>query len=81
MRTALETGKDGFVDLSLEVVEDLLASLGVDLLDALAVEDERGTRTTQRLVCGGRHNVGVLERIGDTLGRDEARHVRHVGEK
>lgn len=79
--TTLMAGEDGEVDLVLEVVEGLLAGLGVDGADALAVEDHGTTRATERLVGGGGDNVGVLERGGDDLGGNETGDVSHVDDE
>lgn len=77
----LMAGEDGEVDLVLEVVEGLLAGLGVDGADALAEEDHGTTGATERLVGGGGDNVGVLEGGGDDLGGDETRDVGHVDDE
>lgn len=76
--TTLVTGEDGEVDGVLELVEGLLAGLGVDGADTLAEEDHGTTGTTEGLVGGGGDNVGVLEGSGDDLGGDETGDVSHV---
>jgi hypothetical protein len=76
----LVTGEDGEVDGSLEVVECLLASLGVGLAHALAEEDHSTTGSTKGLVGGGSDNVAVLEgRLVDTSS-DQTRDMGHVHE-
>lgn len=55
LRTALHRGEDGEVDALFEVVRD--SAWARDL--ALAEEDHRRTRTTQRLVRRRRHQVAV----------------------
>jgi hypothetical protein len=81
MRTTLVAGEDGEVDGVLEVVEGLLAGLGIDGADALAEEDHGTTGTTERLVGGGCNNVGVLEGSGDDLGSNETGDVSHIDNK
>lgn len=76
--TTLVTREDGEVDGVLEVVEGLLASLGVDGADTLAEEDHGATRTTERLVGGGGDDIGVLEGGRNDLGGDETRDVSHI---
>lgn len=78
VRATLVTGEDGEVDGVLEVVESLLASLGVNGADTLAEEDHSTTGTTERLVGGGGDNIGVLEGGGDDLGGNETRDVSHI---
>jgi hypothetical protein len=78
VRAALVTGEDGEVDGVLEVIESLLAGLGIDGADTLAEEDHGTTGTTERLVGGGGDNVGVLEGSGDDLGGNEAGDVSHI---
>mmetsp|Transcript_3376 Transcript_3376/g.10447 ORF Transcript_3376/g.10447 Transcript_3376/m.10447 type:complete len:478 (+) Transcript_3376:332-1765(+) len=67
---ALESGEDGEVDGSLEVVPG-----------ALPVEDHRAARPPQRLVRRGGDDVRVVEGGGDDVGGDQARDVSHVGEQ
>ncbi len=62
-RTALLTGEDRGVDL---------------LRELLRRQDHTTARTTQRLVRGGRDDVGVRHRVGVQPGGDQAREVRHV---
>lgn len=81
VRTTLVTGENGEVDRVLEVVEGLLAGLGIDGADALAEEDHSTTGTTERLVGGGCDNVGVLEGSGDDLSSNETGDVSHIDNK
>lgn len=76
--TTLVAGEDGEVDGVLELVESLLASLGVDGADTLAEEDHGTAGTTEGLVGGGGDNIGVLEGSGDDLGGNETGNVSHV---
>lgn len=78
---ALMAGEDGEVDGALEVVEGLLAGLGIGGADALAEEDHGTAGSTKRLVGGGGDNVGVLERRGDDASGDQARDVGHVDDE
>lgn len=78
VRATLVTREDGEVDGVLEIVEDLLAGLGVNGADTLAEEDHSTTGTTKRLVGGGGDDIGVLEGGRDNLGGDETRDVSHV---
>lgn len=81
VRATLVTGEDGEVDGVLEVVEGLLAGLGIDGADTLAEEDHGTAGTTERLVGGGCDNVGVLEGSGDDLGSNETGDVSHIDNK
>ena len=63
---------------SLETGEHRIGDLGLEVARVFAVEDHSGTRTTQRLVRGGRDDVTVLEGVGGLSGGHEARDVRHV---
>jgi hypothetical protein len=78
VRTALMTGEHGEVDWTLEVVQHLLAGLGVDGADAATEEDHGASWATQRLVGGGGHDVGIFKWRRDDLGGDETRDVGHV---
>lgn len=78
VRATLVSREDGEVDGVLEVVESLLASLGINRADALAEEDHGTAGTTERLVGGGGDNVSVLEGGRDNLGGDETRDVSHI---
>lgn len=49
----------------------LFSSLCINLFDTLSVENERRTWTSQRLVCRGRYDVGVLERIRNDFSRHQ----------
>lgn len=79
--TALVTGEDREVDGVLEVVEGLLAGLGVDGADALAEEDHGTTRATEGLVGGGGDDISVLEGGRDDAGGNETGDVSHVNDK
>jgi hypothetical protein len=79
--TTLVPREDGEVDGALEVVEGLLAGLGVGAADALAEEDHGSTGTTERLVGGGGDNVAVFERRLVHTGGDETGDVSHVHEE
>jgi len=81
VRTTLVTREDGEVNLVLEVVESLLARLGVDGADTLAEEDHGTTGTTEGLVSGGSDNVGVEERGGNDTGGDETRDVGNINDE
>ena len=79
--TALVAGEDGEVDPVLQVIERLLASLGVNGPDALAEEDHGTARATERLVGGGGDDIGVLERRGDNTGGNKAGNVGNVDDQ
>jgi len=71
--TALKTGENGHVDCLLDW---LTINLG-----ALVVEDDTRARTSQRLVGGGGDDVGVLERRGMKIGRNQTGDMGHVHEE
>lgn len=75
---ALVAGEDGEVNGVLQVIERLLAGLGVDGADTLAEEDHGTTGATERLVGGGGDNVSPLEGRGNGLGGNETGDVGHV---
>mmetsp|Transcript_19009 Transcript_19009/g.49023 ORF Transcript_19009/g.49023 Transcript_19009/m.49023 type:complete len:480 (+) Transcript_19009:255-1694(+) len=77
VRAALVPREHRRVDRPLQVVHDLLALLA-DGAHALAVEDHRAARATERFVRGGGHHVGVLKRTGHHARRHEPGDVRHV---
>lgn len=79
--TTLVAGEDREVDGVLEIVKNLLASLGVDRADTTSEEDHGTTGTTERLVGGGGDNISVLKRRGDDTSSDETRNVGHVDNK
>lgn len=81
VRATLVAGEDGEVDGVLEVVEGLLATLGVDGADTLAEEDHGTTGTTEGLVGSGGDDIGVLERSRDNLGGDKTRDMSHIDNK
>lgn len=74
----LVTREDREVDRVLQVVEGLLAGLGVDGADTLAEEDHGTTRATEGLVGGGGDNVSPQEGRGDGLSGDKTGDVSHV---
>lgn len=78
VRATLVTGEDGEVDGILKLVQNLLASLGVDRAHTLAEEDHGTTRTTEGLVGSGGHDIGVLEGRGDDAGGDETGNVGDI---
>ena len=80
VRSTLEPGEDGKVDLVLQVVNDVLALL-VLALDTLAEEDHGAPGSSEGLVRGGRDDVRVVKGGRDELGRDQPADVRHVREK
>mmetsp|Transcript_18352 Transcript_18352/g.42049 ORF Transcript_18352/g.42049 Transcript_18352/m.42049 type:complete len:252 (-) Transcript_18352:229-984(-) len=77
---SLVPGEDGRVDGPLQIVRDLFALL-VEAAHALAVEDHRAARPSQRLVGGRGDDVRVVEWGRHDARRDEARDVRHVREQ
>lgn len=81
VRTTLVTREDGEVDLVLEIVESLLARLGVDGANTLAEEDHGTTGTTEGLVSGGSDNIGVEEGGGNNTGGDEPRDVGNINDE
>jgi hypothetical protein len=81
VRATLVTGEDGEVDGVLEVVEGLLASLGVNRADTLAEEDHGTAGTTEGFVGGGGDDIGILERSRDDLSSDKTRDVSHINNK
>ena len=70
--------EDGEVDRTLEIVERLLASLGVGLAYTLAEEDHGTTGSTEGLVGGGCDNVAVLEGRLVDASSDKTRDMGHV---
>mmetsp|Transcript_8304 Transcript_8304/g.12076 ORF Transcript_8304/g.12076 Transcript_8304/m.12076 type:complete len:462 (-) Transcript_8304:187-1572(-) len=80
VRATLEAGEDGSVDLLLQVPHDGLAAL-VNTTLSLSEVDHSTSGASQRLVGGGRHDVGVLEGSGEHAAQDEARDVGHVGDQ
>lgn len=56
----------------------LRVAFNIELGRTFAVEDQRATRSSQRLVRRGCDDVGVLERRWRHSGCDEARDMRHV---
>lgn len=76
--STLVTWEDRKVDWVLEIIKSLLSSLGINLADTLSEEDHGTTRTTEGLVGGCGHDIGVLERAWDDTSGDEARDVSHV---
>ena len=77
----LVTWEDGEVDGTFEIVEDLLAGLGLDLSDTLAEEDHGTSGASEGFVGGGCHDIGVFEGRGDDTGRDETGDVSHINHK
>ena len=60
MGASLQPGEHGAIDLLLIVVLNLL-SLLVHTFDPSAIENEPGTRTTERLVCRRGNHVAILK--------------------
>jgi hypothetical protein len=79
--STLVTWEDREVDRALEVVESLLAGLGICLANTLAEEDHGTTRTTEGLVGGRSDDVCMLEGTGDNTSSDETRNVCHVNDE
>lgn len=78
--TTLVAREDGEVDRVLKVVKDFLSGL-IGAADTLAEEDHGTTGTTERLVGGGGHNIGVLEGRGNDTSGDQARDVSHIDDE
>jgi hypothetical protein len=76
--TTLVAGEDGEVDWALEVIEYLLARLGIGGADTLAEEDHCTSGATERLVCGGGNNIGIFERSGDDASSYQTGNMGHV---
>ena len=81
VRATLVTGEDGEVDGAFKVIHDVLAGLGVGVADTLAEEDHGTTGATERLVGGGGHDIGVLERRRDHTGSNQSGDVSHIDDK
>jgi len=79
--TTLVTREDGEVDGAFEVVQDLLASLGISLANALAEEDHSTAGATEGLVGSRGDNVGVLKGAGDDTSSNETGDVSHVDDE
>ena len=74
-------GKTEKVDRVLEIVQNVLASLGIGLADALAEEDHSATWATEGLMRRRSDDIRVLERAGDDTGSNETRDMGHVDDK
>ena len=61
--TALNTGEDRHIDLFFQIG---------------TAEDHAASRSAQRLVGRGRHDIGVRERTRINSGGNEPRIVRHI---
>lgn len=78
VRTTLVTREDGEVDGTFEIVEDLLAGLGVGAAHTLAEEDHGTTGSAEGFVGGGGDDVGVLKGRRNDAGSNQTRNVSHV---
>lgn len=81
VRTTLVSGEHREVDGTLKVIHDVLTGLGVSAADTLAEEDHGTTRTTERLVSGGGHDISVLERRWDHTSGNQTGNVSHVDDE
>ena len=76
--TTLVTREDREVDGALEIVQSLLAGLGVGLAYTLAEEDHGTAGSTERLVGSGGDNVAVLKGRLVDASSNKTRNVSHV---
>ena len=70
--------EDGEIDRAFEIVEGLLASLGVGFPDALAEEYHCASWATERFVGSGRDDIAIRERRVVDTSSDETGDVCHI---
>mmetsp|Transcript_37532 Transcript_37532/g.52100 ORF Transcript_37532/g.52100 Transcript_37532/m.52100 type:complete len:203 (+) Transcript_37532:287-895(+) len=78
VRASLQRGKDSVVDASLIIIARALCNAGSCWLWTTSEEDHARPWPTQRLVCGGSHNITKLKGVGGFTRCHQARDVCHV---